>query len=422
MKMFILYLILDIIMIYTMVLCIEKISKKTVTKKLKFIICSVVLASLIVINNMYCFNELKIINSLLLTTIYIKYIFSLTLKDAITYTLIYFVLEIIVELFLSLTLPLISIENVSELNRIYIIKILFSLIECIIILLLFNNRKIAQIITKTKTIIKEKFVNTKIIGIIAIILNILSIFLSKKLNDANLILYSFSSILFIIVFGLEIINYKYNIFLLKQSNENLNSSINAYSEIVDSYKEFKHNLKNDLIALKTNLPEIQQESINNIINKYNKNYEWISNLSNVPKGLQGLIYIKEKEAKKHNIKLYCEIKSNIKIKNEDYFIISDIVGILLDNAIEASILCKGNSIVVNITENKNTILIEVINQFTNILDLNKITEKNYSTKKKKSGIGLNYINKIKKPYIKVEYNIINDLFYAKVKYKKNRDK
>ena len=268
MKMFILYLILDIIMIYTMVLCIEKISKKTVTKKLKFIICSVVLASLIVINNMYCFNELKIINSLLLTTIYIKYIFSLTLKDAISYTLIYFVLEIIVELFLSLTLPLISIENVSELNRTYIIKILFSLIECIIILLLFNNRKIAQIITKTKTIIKEKFVNTKIIGIIAIILNILSIFLSKKLNDANLILYSFSSILFIIVFGLEIINDKYNIFLLKQSNENLNSSINAYSEIVDSYKEFKHNLKNDLIALKTNLPEIQQESINNIINKY----------------------------------------------------------------------------------------------------------------------------------------------------------
>ena len=63
-------------------------------------------------------------------------------------------------------------------------------------------------------------------------------------------------------------------------------------------------------------------------------------------------------------------------------------------------------------------IIQIINKFKSVLDLSRITEKNYSTKKKKSGIGLNYINKIKKNNINVDYQIINDLFYATVEYSK----
>ena len=72
-----------------------------------------------------------------------------------------------------------------------------------------------------------------------------------------------------------------------------------------------------MFALKSTLSKKEQEKINEIIQKYNNNYNWISNLSEIPEGLQGLIFIKQKEAKEKNIDIVCDIKNKIKIKEQE---------------------------------------------------------------------------------------------------------
>lgn len=417
MKQYIIFLILEIMMISTMVYCLNTIEKKVCLNLKRIIICFV-LINLLVINNIYALNEIKLLISIIINILIVKTMFKINTKNSICYTGIYFVIEIIVELFLAVILSVFKYNNLNELNLLYFYKVLLCTFECAITITLFKIRTINELIKKVNYAFNNKIKILRILAIIAILLNVIAVFLSNDLKDLNIIVLSISSIIFIIVCGYEMINDKYNILILKQLNTNLNSSINAYSETIDSCREFKHNLKNDLFALKSTLSKKEQEKINEIIQKYNNNYNWISNLSEIPEGLQGLIFIKKKEAKEKNIDIVCDIKNKIKIKEQDYFIICEIVGILLDNSIEASVNAKSKSIVINIKEEKNKMIIQIINKFKSVLDLSRITEKNYSTKKKKSGIGLNYINKIKKNNINVDYQIINDLFYATVEYSK----
>lgn len=417
MKQYIIFLILEIMMISTMVYCLNTIEKKVCLNLKRIIICFV-LMNLLVINNIYALNEIKLLISIIINILIVKTMFKINTKNSICYTGIYFVIEIIVELFLAVILSVFKYNNLNELNLLYFYKVLLCTFECTITITLFKIRTINELIKKVNYAFNNKIKVLRILAIIAILLNIIAVFLSNDLKDLNIIVLSISSIIFIIVCGYEMINDKYNILILKQLNTNLNSSINAYSETIDSCREFKHNLKNDLFALKSTLSKKEQEKINEIIQKYNNNYNWISNLSEIPEGLQGLIFIKKKEAKEKNIDIVCDIKNKIKIKEQDYFIICEIVGILLDNSIEASVNAKSKSIVINIKEEKNKMIIQIINKFKSVLDLSRITEKNYSTKKKKSGIGLNYINKIQKNNINVDYQVINDLFYATVEYSK----
>ena len=417
MKQYIIFLILEIMMISTMVYCLNTIEKKVCLNLKRIIICFV-LMNLLVINNIYALNEIKLLISIIINILIVKTMFKINTKSSICYTGIYFVIEIIVELFLAVILSVFKYNNLNELNLLYFYKVLLCTFECTITITLFKIRTINELIKKVNYAFNNKIKVLRILAIIAILLNIIAVFLSNDLKDLNIIVLSISSIIFIIVCGYEMINDKYNILILKQLNTNLNSSINAYSETIDSCREFKHNLKNDLFALKSTLSKKEQEKINEIIQKYNNNYNWISNLSEIPEGLQGLIFIKKKEAKEKNIDIVCDIKNKIKIKEQDYFIICEIVGILLDNSIEASVNAKSKSIVINIKEEKNKMIIQIINKFKSVLDLSRITEKNYSTKKKKSGIGLNYINKIQKNNINVDYQVINDLFYATVEYSK----
>ena len=124
------------------------------------------------------------------------------------------------------------------------------------------------------------------------------------------------------------------------------------------------------------------------------------------------------EAKNKKIKVYINSQKKINTSDKDYLDLCNIVGILLDNAIEASEQTKNKIIEINITETKNEILIKISNNFVNKVDINKIGKKNYSTKELKSGIGLNYIKKVNNSKIKVKFFIINDIFITNIFYKK----
>ena len=137
----------------------------------------------------------------------------------------------------------------------------------------------------------------------------------------------------------------------------------------------------------------------------------------MPQGLEGLLYLKKYEAENKTVNLIINYNSKIKISNKDYLDLCDVLGIFLDNAIESS-NGKEKIVLLDAHDKKNSIIITITNKFNNYINLSKIGEKNYSTKKVKSGIGLYYVNNLKNKRITTDIKIINNLFNTYIIYTK----
>ena len=395
----------------------EMSSKKiSFTKKVIFVILISSLFSYI--NNIYNLLSLRFFTGIIITIILTKIVFKDTLKDAIFYSIIHGIVFVILELLFS---PLLyGINSLTMLNNTIYLKVLFSIIVSFISLIVFKNDTIISLIKKAKCICFEKINNNVITIIILLIINFLIVYRAIISNDITLIIISIITSLFMIIVLKIIINDKYNIKLVNEQNKNIKDSYTAYSETIDECKEMKHNLKNDLLSIKISLPKKEQENFNKLITKYNTDYEWINKIGDIPEGLQGLFYLKQKEAKTKKVNLFINVKKNISINNKDYMNMCSIIGILLDNAIEAALKSNKKIVYVNFEEYKNLLKINIINTFTNNVDINKIGKKNYSTKEYKSGIGLDYIKKLKSDKIKVTFKIVNDIFITNIFYENKK--
>ena len=407
----------EILMIYIFIktysiISDQKIIFNNIRKFLVFPISFVLL-----MNNLYNIAGLKIMFSFIITVIEAKIFFKDKIKNCIFYTVIYSILSMMLEIIMSIIF-LKHIKNIDYLNQQVYFKVFLSILFSLIILLIYKVPKIKEIVDKLKQIVTRilKFYN--LVFLINIILIICIYLLGDGMNSKILLTYIILSIVLMIICFNIIINSKYTNNILEEKNKNLIDSYNAYSETIDECKELKHNLKNDLFYLKTSLPNTYKNQVNDLITKYNTKYEWINKIDDIPEGLQGLIYLKMTEAKNKKIKVYINSQKKINTSDKDYLDLCNIVGILLDNAIEASEQTKNKIIEINITETKNEILIKISNNFVNKVDINKIGKKNYSTKELKSGIGLNYIKKVNNSKIKVKFFIINDIFITNIFYKK----
>jgi len=413
---FILYYIMEIVMIYVMITNIQNLTDKKIKLTKENYIVIFIISFLIISNNLYGIIIFRTIVTSVLSYIVNFFVIKLNHKDTFYYTLIYCIIAILIELVTSIILT--NFINIANINSQTIIKLGFSIMNVLILLFIYSREITKTSINKLKTILKG--INFFYSGalIILLILNLLIAFRGIEMNNISLIIISVICILFMIFSIRVIISDKYNISILTEKNNNLKDSYKAYAETIEECRELKHNLKNDLYFLKTSLPKKYQPYANDIITKYNKNYEWIYKIDNVPEGLQGLIFLKTIEAKNNKIQILLNGQKSVNNIENDYLDMCNIVGILLDNAIEACKNTNKKNIVIDIRETYESLKIKIINNFNNSLDINEIGKKNYSTKKIKSGLGLNYINNIKKDNIHIKYEIINDIFIVSIIYTK----
>ena len=115
--------------------------------------------------------------------------------------------------------------------------------------------------------------------------------------------------------------------------------------------------------------------------------------------IYGILISKYRIAEKNNIKMNIDILANMSKLKEKSYVVSRMLGILLDNALEATKDCEEKIVNVQFIKeeesNKKMIIIE--NTYSNKdVDTEKIFEKNYTTKKAQgnSGLGLWKINDI----------------------------
>lgn len=415
-KMFIMYYITDILSSIIIIYIYSILNKEKFYWNLKNILLLLLESLLIICNNYYNITLFRIPSSIILTSIFLKYYFNINFTKSIIFTSFTAIVSILVEIFTSIFL--INISDIKVFNN-STIKFVFSIINALVVMWIILNKKVRDKIFNILTKIETKLSVITYFFLTIALVNIFMLYRVANLKEKPILLMSIIMGGFILYSIKTIMNDNYNMKLLEDKNNNLKKAYKAYGKNVDDYRELKHNLKSDLYFLKTSIPNKYQSQINELIVKYDKNSEWINKIGEVPEGLQGIIFLKEEEAKRNNIQIMINSFNNPKTNLKNYLELCNTVNILLDNAIEASKIGNFKIIVINIEEIENKLTLTIMNEFKNVIDTDKIGTKNYSTKTYKSGLGINYIKNLNNDKISINFKIVNNLFITNIDYKLN---
>ena len=194
------------------------------------------------------------------------------------------------------------------------------------------------------------------------------------------------------------------------------------SEIVDSVRTQKHDYNNTIQALNGYIITKQYDSLSEYVNKLISDCNAINTLSTIDPivindpAIYGIVGAKYFFANENNISFDIEIITDVKDINFSKIDLSRILGILLDNALEATRKAKEQYIKLEMRfdNRRNADIIRVLNSYdTNLqIDTNQIFDKGVSSKEIKSGIGLWEVKKIisKNKHSQIFANIENGKF------------
>lgn len=213
---------------------------------------------------------------------------------------------------------------------------------------------------------------------------------------------------------------------LKQEREqNLEAYLKNLEYSEEKLRRFKHDYQNMLLSLRSLASQEDSSKLLEKLDTYSKkeldqgSFEKYKNLTRI-KDLQmkSLLISKIIEIEKKHIKFSFECSTVI--DNLDKFIdpfdLSRIIGIVFDNAIEASENNSTAEIKSYMFQNKNSFIFEIENKMSNDIEVSKIQQAGYSTKNKHQGLGLSNINQIraKYPNLFINYQVKQDWFIFKL--------
>ena len=216
--------------------------------------------------------------------------------------------------------------------------------------------------------------------------------------------------IFTFVLALVIVIFEENKNLkLKTEYEKLLDFMQIYEEEIEKERIIKHEYKNQLITIKSKIIDNDNENkiidyINNVIEDESSfaQEEYVKFQYLPPNGLKALLYFKVASAKAKNINVSINISPSVKdsslneLTTKDFKDLGILLGVFIDNAIEASINSDKKLLGLEIYEENNKIIIIISNSYTGQINTNKIGKEHFSTKGKGRGYGLLLVKKILK--------------------------
>ncbi|MFC6176414.1 GHKL domain-containing protein [Companilactobacillus huachuanensis] len=343
----------------------------------------------------------------------------------LTSILISLLVPLIAEIISSIVLSPIY-ASITNLNDAIMItsQLSLQLLGIVIFNYIFHKRSIINIFRNLKSWVPS------LIGIYSYAILISFIYFIQKFKAYTALISGiliFLFIQFIVVIYLFIYTYnrqKEN-FEKKLTNDQLENLSQYTAQLDADQKEmhkFKHDYRNilnslneiaiadDNIDLKKSLNELEGYSskyFSNISMDDFKDLEYVSNTY-----IKSLLLGKFKIMKANNINCYFECKSNIAKVSINIFDLIRIMGVSIDNAIEAVKNQKKGKIKIILINSNDQLDITIKNTITKNIQLTKIENYGFTTKNNHSGLGLVNIQDIKKKYqnLLVHYDIIDNLF------------
>ena len=236
--------------------------------------------------------------------------------------------------------------------------------------------------------------------------------------------------LFYIIMLFRLANARENYRSVNNKYETSLNSLREYEEIMDKYRVANHENKNQLLTIRNMINKNDKKTANYIDklvdNKIKDNETIFYKASKIPEGgLRAIIYSKLCKMENMGIKYDLDIANDVKtvdvLEIGDTTILNSckIVGVFLDNAIEAVSKLRKKYIVIEIFVMDDNLYIDISNNYSGIIEVDKIDKKKYTTKGEGHGYGLSLVNEIVKncDTIDRETKISKDMFTQRLKIK-----
>ena len=280
--------------------------------------------------------------------------------------------------------------------------------------------------------------NKKIIVMSSITLVMLAIFfynLIKTFEFNNNIITYLAIIVMLICILLYLFKQKIENEKISKKYDELLDVMKSYESDIEEQRTLRHETKNEFATIKCKLQDKEDSKIiikyiDSVIGekekagsiKYSKFKYLPSN------GLKGFFYYKFIEAEKKGIDVSINISKQIEnsflkdIETKDFKDLARIIGVYLDNAIEASSISEDKKLGIEMYLIKEKIEIIITNTFNNKINLDKIGKESFSTKGKHRGHGLLLVNKIlsENNMFEAKNEIRGNIYIQSLKIKNNK--
>ena len=348
--------------------------------------------------------------------------YKVKLFKSIIVSILYLILSAILEVITILVLKVFNIEPITIVSNIYynsLYACTIAFLEALIGLAIYKyNHALASIDNKLK------YFAPQLIAIIICMFPTMALLMFNYFEHSALFIIINLLQLCVVAF-VGIYNLK---FVVKHENTELelaNTIIHneTLSKVNEGVRGFKHDMGNIVQAIlgyiAINDSEGAKKYCQNLVIGFN-DINILSILS--PKviddpAIYGVVVNKILVARDKNMTLSLDINTSVSNINFPKFELSRILGILLDNAIEAGEQTEDKKLTLDMHHDytRNVDVIVISNSITDVnINTDKIFTKNYSTKQKPSGFGLYEVNKFLKhnpqSYIMTTVDKVNKMF------------
>ena len=392
-----------------------------------------ILISMIVSFLLFKFTDgvLKTSINLLLHIFIYNQIFKTSLFKSIFITFIYIIILILSEIIIMF-----CIFNIIHMSKEYCYELyagsflsnfIISLTTIVLVTLLKNTLKK---VFNSKLENSSNIIVMSITSVLCIILLFFDIVYNYK-NDNGVLSYVLIIIIFLLIIG-NLIKEKIEINDRIQEYNGLLGFMKSYEKEIEENKIQNHEIKNQFITVQSMVRDNTSKSkiikyLDNIIKeKSNIDDSRYTDLQYLPlNGIKGFICNKLNKAAEQNLNVSVVIEKGVetstisKLSTRDFKKLGILLGIYLDNAIEASFLSKEKYLGLEIYLNKKGVIIIITNTFENFIRTSE-DNKTISTKGKGRGHGLLLVNKVlsgNKMFL-VQSEVIKKVYIQKILVKK----
>ncbi|MBO5478405.1 MAG: GHKL domain-containing protein [Clostridia bacterium] len=244
-----------------------------------------------------------------------------------------------------------------------------------------------------------------ILLVCSILLECLSIIFANHISDSFILLMHGSSMLSSIISSILVIYYFYQFRYMRQNLKHIKQYCQSLKSIRDDEKAFKHDFCNIMQAMGGYISNNDMDGLRtyyyqlfNDCQKTNTLYSLTPEIVNEP-AIYSILLSKYYKANDLGITINLNVLLNLTEINMKIYELTRILGILLDNAIEAASEC--NEKIINIEfrkdnfRNRKLLIVENTYLEKNI-DTERIFEKGFSSKPGNTGMGLWEVRQILK--------------------------
>lgn len=217
----------------------------------------------------------------------------------------------------------------------------------------------------------------------------------------------------------------------EQEINNFESYVASLEQINQDMRKFKHDYINILSSLRTFIDDKNYDGLHTYFYDHileasyqeQLNQHSMMVLNNLKiNSLKGLLTTKILQAQSHQIPLHIEIVEEINEIPVDPIILNRMVGILLDNAIEAARETEGGEVRAAFIHLNEAVLLVVTNKFNESANIkvHEIYREGFSTKGENRGLGLANLRQMKNNLQNVSLNtkISPPYFIQEIEFKK----